>query len=89
MYNRSAGTKRCFEFNQVFTEDDSNREIFERSFKEVVLGALDLDGHSVCLFAYGATGSGKTYTLAGQGVTTVTTIAPRDQMLCILSAQTR
>ena len=67
IYNKSAGsTKRTFQFHQVFAEDDSTVEIFERCYKELVIGALD--GHSVCIFAYGGTGSGKTYTLAGDGV---------------------
>ena len=67
IYNKSGGsTKRNFQFHQVFTEEESTSEIFEHCYKDKVLGALD--GYSVCLFGYGGTGSGKTYTLAGDQV---------------------
>jgi len=57
--------RRAFEFHQVFSEAESNEEIFERCYKESVMGALD--GYSLSIFAYGQTGSGKTFTLAGDG----------------------
>ena len=59
----AAAIRRQFQFNQVFTEEDNTQTVFDRCYKELIVGALD--GYSVCIFAYGQTGSGKTFTLAG------------------------
>ena len=50
-------------FNSVFSPNCDNVAIFNQSIKP----SLDkmLNGHTVCAFAYGHTGSGKTYTMLG------------------------
>jgi len=64
VYNKTSGsTTKRFEFDHVFTAEDSTEALFDRVYKETVVGALD--GYSLCLFGYGGTGSGKTHTLAG------------------------
>ena len=53
----------CFHFNKVFDEKESQITIFNE-VKPLLISALD--GENVCIFAYGATGSGKTYTMQGK-----------------------
>ncbi|KAG0423609.1 hypothetical protein HPB47_000619 [Ixodes persulcatus] len=55
--------QRKFSFTKVFPELSQQEDIFE----EVVGGPLAsfMAGHHVLLFAYGPTGSGKTYTMQG------------------------
>ena len=50
-------------FGGVLSEDIDNRD----TFKQCILPSLDnlWNGHTVCSFAYGHTGSGKTYTIMG------------------------
>lgn len=62
VYNESDARKRAFEFDHIFPPPASQEDVyaqvepFIRSF---------LDGFNVCLFAYGVTNSGKTYTMEG------------------------
>ncbi|CAL1154136.1 unnamed protein product [Cladocopium goreaui] len=52
-----------FNFDRVFNQQAGQRDLFEE------VGPLlpgILEGIHVCIFAYGQTGAGKTYTLAGQ-----------------------
>ena len=62
VYNEADARKRAFEFDHVFPPTASQEDVyaqvepFIRSF---------LDGFNVCLFAYGVTNSGKTYTMEG------------------------
>jgi kinesin family protein C1 len=51
-----------FHFDKVFTESSSQFEIF-KEIKPFIQSALD--GENVAIFAYGATNSGKTYTMNG------------------------
>lgn len=55
--------RRQFTFTKVFPELSRQEDIFE----EVLCGPLEsfLSGRDVLLFAYGPTGSGKTYTMQG------------------------
>jgi kinesin family protein 6/9 len=52
-----------FAFDDVFEEDASQDDVFERAGRDAVDAALR--GYNSTLFAYGQTGSGKTYTLTG------------------------
>lgn len=63
-----------FQFDQIFTDQSTQQEIFEDTFN-LVQSAVD--GYNVCIFAYGQTGSGKTYTMIGDGAQTQPGIAPR------------
>lgn len=52
-----------YHFSRVFSQNTGQNDIFEE-IKPLIISALD--GENVCLFAYGATGSGKTYTMQGK-----------------------
>ncbi|CAI5444958.1 unnamed protein product [Caenorhabditis angaria] len=54
--------KQSFEFENVFTEVFSQKDVFA-SVKELILSCLH--GYNVSLIAFGQTGSGKTYTMRG------------------------
>jgi len=65
---------RLFNFDRVFDERASQEQVFEE-VSELVQSALD--GYKVCLFSYGQTGAGKTYTMLGQGEGERQGIVPR------------
>ena len=53
-------TLRCYSvFMQVFSESDCQESVFTE-IKQLLQSVVD--GYNVCIFAYGTTGSGKTYT---------------------------
>ncbi|KAI7814719.1 kinesin-like protein KIF18A isoform X1 [Triplophysa rosa] len=52
-----------FVFDSVFREDSSQMEVFENTTKSIVDGVLN--GYNCTVFAYGATGAGKTHTMLG------------------------
>eukprot|EP00770_Monocercomonoides_exilis_P009418 MONOS_9373.1-p1 / transcript=MONOS_9373.1 / gene=MONOS_9373 / organism=Monocercomonoides_exilis_PA203 / gene_product=kinesin 14A / transcript_product=kinesin 14A / location=Mono_scaffold00384:53593-56041(-) / protein_length=719 / sequence_SO=supercontig / SO=protein_coding / is_pseudo=false len=54
-----------FCYDRVFPSYADNGLVFEE-VSQLVQSALD--GYSVCIFCYGATGSGKTFTMMGPGV---------------------
>ncbi|XP_014514884.1 kinesin-like protein KIN-14U isoform X1 [Vigna radiata var. radiata] len=56
------GTKKDFEFDKVFTQETSQESVFVEV--EPILRSA-MDGHNVCVFAYGQTGTGKTFTMDG------------------------
>jgi len=56
--NRSKEKQYAFDF--VFDKDTTNPEIFEKTTKFLIPGILD--GFNATVFAYGATGAGKTHT---------------------------
>ncbi|KAI4331710.1 hypothetical protein MLD38_029868 [Melastoma candidum] len=54
----------CYKLDSFYGEEDDNvRNIFEREVKPLISGVLQ--GSNATVFAYGATGSGKTYTMQG------------------------
>lgn len=52
-----------FDFDRVFDDDSTNIQVFETITKQFISSFLD--GYNVSVFAYGATGSGKTHTMLG------------------------
>ncbi|XP_062004098.1 kinesin-like protein KIN-14U [Rosa rugosa] len=59
---KSSGTRKEFEFDKVFPQETSQENIFAEV--EPILRSA-LDGHNVCVFAHGQTGTGKTFTMDG------------------------
>ncbi|XP_078093208.1 kinesin-like protein KIF18A [Mustelus asterias] len=52
-----------FVFDRVFNETSTQQEVFEFTTKPILEGVLN--GYNCSVFAYGATGSGKTHTMLG------------------------
>ena len=52
-----------FAFDRVFDETATQVDVFENTTKSIIDGVLD--GINCSVFAYGATGAGKTYTMLG------------------------
>ncbi|XP_041022009.1 kinesin-like protein KIN-14U isoform X1 [Juglans microcarpa x Juglans regia] len=57
-----AGIRKEFELDKVFLQQASQDDVFVEV--EPILKSA-LDGHNVCIFAYGQTGTGKTFTMDG------------------------
>lgn len=64
-YRRSSQTSKMFSFDRVFDENADQRTVFECSARPLIESVLS--GINACVFASGATGSGKTYTMLGDG----------------------
>ncbi|GMI79317.1 hypothetical protein like AT5G27550 [Hibiscus trionum] len=58
----SDSSKKQFKFDHVFRPEDGQEAVFART-KPIVTSVLD--GYNVCIFAYGQTGTGKTFTMEG------------------------
>ncbi|XP_031280252.1 kinesin-like protein KIN-14S [Pistacia vera] len=58
----SDSSKKKFKFDFVFKPKDNQEAVFAQTKPIVTLG---LDGYNVCIFAYGQTGTGKTFTMEG------------------------
>ncbi|KAL5783678.1 hypothetical protein ACOSP7_008707 [Xanthoceras sorbifolium] len=58
----SDSSKKQFKFDFVFKPEDSQEAVFAQT-KPIVTSVLD--GYNVCIFAYGQTGTGKTFTMEG------------------------
>ncbi|WWD17312.1 hypothetical protein CI109_101752 [Kwoniella shandongensis] len=54
---------RKYVFDQVFAKEASQEDVFEKTAKSLLPGVLD--GYNATVFAYGATGCGKTHTISG------------------------
>lgn len=52
-----------FSFDHVYSETSSNESVYETSVKKLVRGVID--GFHGTVFAYGMTGTGKTYSMQG------------------------
>jgi len=59
--NRSR--ERQFIFNMVFDAKSTQQDVFEKTTKVLLNGVLN--GYNATVFAYGATGAGKTFTMLG------------------------
>ncbi|GAB4848809.1 Kinesin-like protein KIN-14R [Ancistrocladus abbreviatus] len=55
-------TKKTFKFDKVYTPKDDQGDVFADASPMVI---SVLDGYNVCIFAYGQTGTGKTFTMEG------------------------
>ncbi|CAA3011211.1 kinesin KIF22 [Olea europaea subsp. europaea] len=56
----------CYKLDAFFGQEDKNvSEIFQREVSPLIPGIFE--GYNATVFAYGATGSGKTYTMQGIG----------------------
>ncbi|KAH7847341.1 hypothetical protein Vadar_024947 [Vaccinium darrowii] len=55
-------TKKLYKFDRVYTPKDDQVDVFEDASPMVT---SVLDGYNVCIFAYGQTGTGKTFTMEG------------------------
>jgi len=60
--HQSADSSKTFEFDRVFGPGSSQMDVFQH-VSPLVQSAVD--GFSVCCFAYGQTGAGKSYTMEG------------------------
>ncbi|KAK7277932.1 hypothetical protein RJT34_22952 [Clitoria ternatea] len=58
----SDSSKKQFKFDHVFRPEDNQEAVFSQT-KSIVASVLD--GYNVCIFAYGQTGTGKTFTMEG------------------------
>ncbi|KAL5566090.1 hypothetical protein UlMin_029254 [Ulmus minor] len=58
----SDSSKKHFKFDHVFRPEDNQDAVFAQT-KAIVTSVLD--GFNVCIFAYGQTGTGKTFTMEG------------------------
>ncbi|XVE89690.1 hypothetical protein DITRI_Ditri20bG0016100 [Diplodiscus trichospermus] len=58
----SDSSKKQFKFDHVFRPEDGQEVVFAQT-KPIVTSVLD--GYNVCIFAYGQTGTGKTFTMEG------------------------
>ena len=56
--------KKTFNYDHVYPEKSTQEEIFDETSKEVVKSVLS--GYHGTIFAYGQTGTGKTYTMVGE-----------------------
>ncbi|MES1921653.1 hypothetical protein MHBO_003183 [Bonamia ostreae] len=52
-----------YAFDCVFSPEDSTKTVYDKMAKSAVIDALN--GYNATIFAYGATGSGKTHTMIG------------------------
>ena len=55
--------EKCFAFDYVFSEKDSQEQVYNQCSRTIVKSVLD--GYNGTIFAYGQTGTGKTYTMEG------------------------
>ena len=60
-----------FQYDMVFNQKSTQKEVFDE-IQQLVQSAMD--GYNVCIFAYGVTSSGKTYTMQGPEVPTNETV---------------
>ncbi|KAL2514823.1 P-loop containing nucleoside triphosphate hydrolase superfamily protein [Forsythia ovata] len=60
--NSSDCSRKQFKFDHVFRPEDDQETVFLQTMPIVT---SVLDGYNVCIFAYGQTGTGKTYTMEG------------------------
>lgn len=62
-YVNHARDSAAFSFNHIFGPDVKQEEVFDRIGKQAVASLLE--GYNATIFAYGQSGSGKTFTMTG------------------------
>lgn len=60
---KTAAKPLMFFFDHVFNENNNNTYVYEQVGRRIVANAMT--GYHGCIFAYGQTSSGKTYTIHG------------------------
>jgi kinesin family protein 18/19 len=50
-------------FDRIFTAENTTQNVYERTCSHLIEAVIK--GYNACVFAYGTTGSGKTYTMTG------------------------
>ncbi|KAH7520429.1 hypothetical protein FEM48_Zijuj08G0142800 [Ziziphus jujuba var. spinosa] len=58
----TTGSRKSYRFDRVYTPKDDQVDVFMDASPMVI---SVLDGYNVCIFAYGQTGTGKTFTMEG------------------------
>ena len=77
----SRQARSSYKFNNVFTAFSTQEEVFDATLKPIIRDVLQL-GYESTVFAYGQTGTGKTYTMEGENLnsdedTTMHGVIPR------------
>mmetsp|Transcript_2435 Transcript_2435/g.5447 ORF Transcript_2435/g.5447 Transcript_2435/m.5447 type:complete len:928 (+) Transcript_2435:38-2821(+) len=62
VYSEVDQRRKWFDFDKAFLHGENQQQVFE---EVKPLATSVLDGYNVCIFAYGQTGTGKTYTMEG------------------------
>ena len=57
--------EKTYKFDRIFDKDEMTETLFESVVKKEINHTAS--GYNSCVFAFGATGSGKTYTMFGKG----------------------
>lgn len=73
-----------FVFDRVCSPEDSNSEVFAVTTRDI-LGCL-MEGYNCSVFAYGATGAGKTYTMLGSKEHPGITYLTMDHLFCMIQS---
>ncbi|CAH8491006.1 unnamed protein product [Heterobilharzia americana] len=55
---------RRFTFDSVYDENSTQRDLYDESFRDLIDSVLE--GFNGTIFAYGQTGTGKTFTIQGR-----------------------
>ncbi|KAK8719425.1 hypothetical protein OTU49_014044, partial [Cherax quadricarinatus] len=62
--NKRQNREQKFAFERVFNESSSNEDVYEATTQDIIDTVLS--GYNCSVFAYGATGAGKTFTMLGK-----------------------
>lgn len=50
-------------FDRIFDKKATTKQVYQNTCTQLIKSVID--GYNACVFAYGTTGSGKTYTMTG------------------------
>lgn len=76
-----------FIFDRIFSSTATNANVFEGSTKNLITSLLD--GYNCSVFAYGATGAGKTHTMLGNKEDLGITYRTVAELFCEIEKQTK